>query len=61
METIKEILIRRDSMTESEADSLIEDAKEALNQHILKFEFYKAENICQFYFGLEPDYIFELL
>lgn len=59
METIKEILIRRDQMTVKEAEELIGEAKNALHDRLMEGEM--AYDICEEYFGLEPDYIMELL
>ena len=59
METIKEVLMRRDGMSEEEADDLIAEAKEDLNDRLYKGEY--PDDICQEYFGLEPDYLMELL
>jgi hypothetical protein len=60
-ETIKQILMRRDEMTSQEADDLIEEAKGALQDYLAAGDVEGAEDICQEYFGLEPDYIFELM
>jgi len=59
METIKEILIRRDGMTGSEADTLIQSARDDMNSRLADGEM--PYEICEEYFGLEPDYIFELV
>lgn len=62
METIKQVLIRRDSMNSEDADTLIEEAKEELNT-----VFENGGSICELeeivmdYFGLEPDYLMELV
>ena len=61
METIKEVIMRRDNLTSEEADELIEEAKEALTYYLDEDDHESAENICEEYFGLEPDYIIELL
>ena len=61
MRTIKQILMDRDGMTESEADSLITDAKDQLDEYLADDDQESAYNICQEYFGLEPDYLDELL
>jgi hypothetical protein len=59
MKTIKEILMDRDGMSEIDAIDLINEAKKELKQRIddgdLPFDF------CEEYFGLEPDYMFELM
>ena len=54
-ETIKQILMRRDGMTATDADDLINEAREVVA------EGQDIEEVCQEYFGLEPDYIWELL
>lgn len=59
-ETIKDILMRRDGMTEGEAQNLITDAKNDLDERISNGD-PTAYDICEEYFGLEPDYIDELL
>ena len=59
MESIKEILIRRDGMTPKEADDLIEEARSDMYDRMedgdLPFD------VCEEYFGLEPDYLDELM
>ena len=61
METIKDILIRRDNMTPNDADKLILAAKKQLTEYLSDGDLDLAENICQEFFNLEPDYIYELL
>lgn len=61
METIKEILMRRDGMSAVEADDAIKSARAELNAYLEDGDMDLAEDICQEYFGLEPDYIFELM
>jgi len=61
METIKQILIRRDNLSPKEADNLIEEAKETLFSCIDEGDTERAENICEEFFGLEPDFLFELI
>jgi hypothetical protein len=58
-ETIKDILIRRDEMTEGEALDLIQQAKLDLEQGLSDGE--PDYDICEKWFGLEPDYLDELL
>lgn len=60
MDTIKNILMRRDGMSAEEAEDLIEEAKEDLLERIEGGD-PSAHDICQEYFGLEPDYLMELL
>lgn len=59
MKTIKEVLVERDKMTEEEAELLIADAEEDLNYRLSKGEM--PEDFCEEWFGLEPDYIFDLI
>lgn len=59
MEGIKEILMRRDNMSECEAQNLIDDAREDLHERLAKGEM--PFDICSEWFGLEPDYIEELI
>mgnify|MGYP003625485237 FL=1 len=59
MESIKEVLITRDGMDPTDADDLIAQAQAEFNEHINNNELDLAENICQEWFGLEPDYVIE--
>ncbi len=61
METILEVLIRRDSITENEALSLIDEAKEAIYEYLEDNDEDAAYNVCAEFFGLEPDYLIELM
>ena len=61
MDNIKDILMRRDGITEEEANELIKDAKEQLQEYLDEGNTEAAYEICSEYFGLEPDYIMELL
>ena len=56
---IKEILMERDGMTAQAADALIQDAKDDLNGRLAEGEL--PDEICMEWFGLEPDYIMELI
>lgn len=58
-ESLKEVLMRRDNMSEAEADDLIEEAKEDLQERLGNGEI--PEDICEEWFGLEPDYIDDLM
>ena len=61
MDTIKQVLMTRDNMTAHDAETLISEAKAELELLIAQGSYIEAENICQDYFGLEPDYLMELL
>ncbi len=60
METIKQVLMRRDGMTSEDADDLIDEAKAEFNQLLAEGNISDAEDICRLYFNLEPDYLDEL-
>lgn len=53
--SILAVLMRRDGLTKSEAQELIDEARE------LVAEGESPERILRVEFGLEPDYIFDLL
>ena len=55
METLKQILMRRDKMTAAEVQELIDEARERIA------EGEDPEEILHDDFGLEPDYIFDLI
>lgn len=54
-ENLKEVIMRRDNMSSGEADELISDAREAVESGE------DPEDVLSDFFGLEPDYIFDLL
>lgn len=53
-ETIVQILMRRDGMTQDEAEEALNEAKCEVMSGA------DPEEVLLEYFGLEPDYIFEL-
>lgn len=55
-ESLKDILMRRDGMTETDAQEMIEEARRAVLE-----EGEDPEEVLQDWFGLEPDYIMDLL
>ena len=59
--SIKAILMERDGMTAEEASQLIKDAREDFNERMAEGDLGAAEDVLEEYFGLEPDYIFELI
>ena len=59
MKTLKQVLMERDGMTSKEADSLILEAKEDLWDRLKDGD--DTEDICGEWFGLEPDYLFDIL
>ncbi len=59
--SIKEVLMKRDGLTEEEANNEILIAKVELDYYITHHDYESADNICQDCFGLEPDYIMDLI
>ena len=59
METIKEVLIRRDGMTFEEADDMLKEAREEFDRLIEDGEI--PYDFCEEWFGLEPDYLVEFM
>ncbi len=60
-ETIKQILMRRDALSNNEADKMIDKAREELMLLITSGRFMEADNICYAHFNLEPDYLMDLI
>ncbi|MHA1194193.1 MAG: hypothetical protein ACTSP9_18230 [Promethearchaeota archaeon] len=60
MKTIKQILIERDGMSPKAADRLIEDCIDDLHERLMN-EDELPHDICAEWFGLEPDYLMELI
>ena len=59
MKSIKEVLLSQGTPPE-DADELIQEAKDDLLERIEAGDS-SAHDICEEYFGLEPDYLMELL
>lgn len=57
--SIVTILMERDLLTQKEAEAEVAYATKELYRRILEGE--DAFNICEEYFGLEPDYLDELI
>jgi len=61
MLSIKETIMKRDDLTSDEADYAIAIAKEEIEELLAEGDLVGAESICEDHFGLEPDYLMELL
>ena len=61
MNKIARVLMKRDGMTYEEANNLIDEAREALQNYLDEGDSFGAENVCEEFFGLEPDYLYELI
>jgi len=59
MTELKKVLMQRDGMSDLEAEEAIASARAELNHRLSNEE--DCEDICQDLFGLEPDYIFDLM
>lgn len=59
VDSIANVLIRRDSLTQEEANREVEYARKALYSMLEEGE--DPSNICEDFFGLEPDYLEELI
>lgn len=57
--SIKEVLMERDGLSAEEAEDLIKEAREDFMKRLDDGE--SPEDICEEWFGLEPDYIDDLL
>ena len=60
-DTLKNIVMEKFEMNEKEAELSILAAKEQLQEYMKNGEVREAYNICEEYFGLEPDYLMELI
>ncbi len=57
---LKQVLMERDELTSAEAEGQIKKCKADLMERIETGED-DCLNICEEYFGLEPDYIIDLM
>ena len=61
MKSIKEILMQRDNLSEKEAQELVEQARDQMHMYLQQGDMDSAYHICEEYFGLEPDYLMQLM
>ena len=61
MESIKQILMRRDNMSELDASNYMEEANEEFKQLLIEGNMDELENFAENWFGLEPDYLDEMM
>ena len=59
--SIRSVLIKRDGYSPEEADALIAEAKDEMYNRLSNGDMESAYDICEEYFGLEPDYLDELI
>lgn len=58
-DSLRNTLMLRDGLSESEVDEMIKSAKDDLMERLADGEM--PDDICEEYFGLEPDYLEELI
>lgn len=61
MNEIIEILMRRDNISQLEAENLVEECKMELWDAAMRGSYQECEDIIALYLGLEPDYLEYLL
>ena len=61
MSSLKKVLMERDNLTAEQADEQIAEAREALNDYLESGDLSSAEDVCEEFFGLEPDYLMDLI
>lgn len=58
-ERLVDVLMRKDGISKKEAEKLIKEAKDDMYERIQSGEM--PMDICEEWFGLEPDYIMDLI
>ena len=61
MTELKKVIMKKYGWDEQEADSSINEARTALQEYLDDDDQESAYNICEEHFGLEPDYIMDLM
>jgi hypothetical protein len=61
MNRIIEIIMKRDNMAKEDAQCLFDDARAEAEDAVLEGGLCAVEDILSDYFGLEPDYVFDLI
>jgi hypothetical protein len=61
MNRIIEIIMKRDNMALEDAQCLFDDAKDEAEDVLSEGDLERVEDIISDYFGLEPDYVFDLI
>ena len=57
MNEIVEILMRRDDISQLEAENLVEECREEIFSAAARGSYQECEDIVASYLGLEPDYL----
>ncbi len=61
MSELKKVLMERDGLSDREADTEIAIARQELLDRLERGEMMDAMEICEDMFGLEPDYLEDLM
>ena len=61
MDNIKEVLMRRDGLSEEAANAEIENFKENIEDSIMNGNLEDIEDALMYDLGLEPDYLMDIL
>lgn len=61
MLSIKETIMQRDGISSEDADALIAECRDVVEEAAEMNDLEMAEEAIMDYFGLEPDYLMELL
>jgi len=61
MESLKQTIMQRDGISSDEANEQINAAREELQELIESGDHTAAYDICADHFGLEPDFLMDLL
>ena len=61
MEHITDVLVRRDGISEEEAEKQVSDFREEIDDLIMEGDLCGIEDALMSDFGLEPDYLMDIL
>lgn len=61
MENITDVLVRRDGISEEEAERQVADFREEIDDMIMEGDLEGIEDALMDEFGLEPDYLMDVL
>ena len=61
MDSLKRTLMISEGLTSREAEEKMAEARDQLNSYLANGDLISAEDICEEFFGLEPDYLFDLI
>jgi len=61
MESLIGVLMRRDGLSEAQAKEQIQEARDRVREYLDEGELDMAHDICAEMWGLEPDYLLEII